>query len=233
MKKAQNVRRAQTTCLDAARLWAEIEDEFVPNLRAWLSERTLYFYLVRKTRLVGKRALQMSLGDLARDLGLTKNPVRTALWRLAKKGAVRVLDRGHYGHRIEVKVPREIPGCLTKRPRAQTKQKRESLTRSREFRRAIFEREGHRCFYCLRQLHRQSRVLDHVRPRIRGGSDAYWNLVACCFACNSMKRDATAEDFLRRLVREDLINRREFRRRMAALEALKLGKLKPELPKAA
>ena len=39
---------------DALKLWAEIEEHFVPNLRVWLGERVVYFYLVRRTRLAGK-----------------------------------------------------------------------------------------------------------------------------------------------------------------------------------
>jgi 5-methylcytosine-specific restriction endonuclease McrA len=96
-------------------------------------------------------------------------------------------------------------------------------------RQAIFQREGHRCFYCLRHLGTRTRVLDHVVPRVRGGRDSYRSVVACCPACNSMKKDSTAADFIRRLHRQDLISRREFYRRIAALRALKQGRLRPNL----
>jgi hypothetical protein len=233
MKKSSK-RRMHTHRPDAAKLWAEIEDYFGPNLGPWFSERVLYFHLVRRTRLAGTRSVLTSTGDLARRLASNRKTVRTALWRLVNKGAVRVVNRDRGGHRVEVKVPREIPGCLgtTGRPGWEIPQREGVWVLSRVGRRAIFEREGQRCFYCMRRLMTKESVLDHVRPRARGGQDSYWNVVACCFSCNSMKRDSTAHDFLRLLVRENIINRREFRQRLAAIEALKKG-LKPKLYKAA
>ena len=215
----------------AAKLWAEIEDYFVPNLRVWLAERVVYFHLVRKSRLAGKRVILTSLGQLSRDLCMSKNPIRTSLWRLAKKGALRILSHGYEGYRVRVRVPREIPGCVRK---GRTGDPRfDNCIRPGIGRLAIFEREGHRCFYCLRQLETRGRALDHVRPRARGGRHSYRNVVACCTACNSLKGHSDAGDFLRLLHRRHLISRREFYRRMAALEALKQGRLRPQLPKAA
>lgn len=223
--------RTRAPRADAARVWAEIEDYFVPNLRVPLPERVVYFHLVRKTRLEGRRTILTSLGKLSRDLCLSKNPIRTSLWKLSKKGALRVLSHDYDGYRVRVKLPREIPGCVRKRPAGDPMF--ENCIRPGLGRLAIFEREGHRCFYCQRQLETRGRALDHVRPRARGGGDSYRNVVACCAACNSAKRSLSAEDFLRRLYRQKLISRRELHRRLAALEALKKGLLLPRLPKAA
>jgi hypothetical protein len=233
MNKRNRPRRADSRPLDPIRIWTEIEDFFVPNLGPWLSERALYFHLIRRTRLTGRRALLTSTGELARNMRMSRKSARTALWRLANKGAVRVLERNRSGHLVEVRIPNEIPGCLRASPGSNSSSPiSEAWLRSKAGRRAVFERDGNRCFYCLRQLDTRSSVLDHIHPRARGGREDYWNLVACCFSCNSMKRDSTPLDFLRQLVRENLINRREFRQRLAALQALRKG-LKPKLPKAA
>lgn len=223
--------RTRVPCAQAAQVWAEIEESFVPNLRASLAERVVYFHLVRKARFEGQRTIRTSLGRLSKDLCLSKNPIRTSLWKLSRKGALRILGHDYDGYHVRVKLPREIPGCARKRPVEHPMF--ENCIRAGLGRLAIFEREGHRCFYCRRQLETRGRALDHVRPRARGGGDGYRNVVACCAACNSAKRSLSAEDFLRRLYRQKLINRREFHRRMAALEALRKGLLLPKFPKAA
>lgn len=52
-------------------------------------------------------------------------------------------------------------------------------------RRAVFARDNHRCQYCQRPAEN----LDHVMPRSRGGGHHWENVVACCSACNSRKKD--------------------------------------------
>lgn len=37
--------------------------------------------------------------------------------------------------------------------------------------------------------------VDHITPRNRGGTDMHWNLIICCSACNSSKKDLTAFEF--------------------------------------
>jgi 5-methylcytosine-specific restriction endonuclease McrA len=52
-------------------------------------------------------------------------------------------------------------------------------------RRAVLDRDGHRCGYCgLR-----ADTIDHVRPRSRGGLHAWTNVVAACARCNHRKGD--------------------------------------------
>ncbi len=97
-------------------------------------------------------------------------------------------------------------------------------------RRAIHEREGGVCFYCLRQVIRRKRCLDHVVPRAQFGRNSYRNLVSCCPDCNSRKGERSAEDFVRELYRERRLNANELKGRLHALDALAAGKLKPSLP---
>jgi hypothetical protein len=68
-------------------------------------------------------------------------------------------------------------------------------------REAIHARERGQCFYCLRRFVARGRVLDHVVPRARGGSNSYRNLVSSCVECNTQKGETAAEDFLRTLYR--------------------------------
>jgi 5-methylcytosine-specific restriction endonuclease McrA len=58
---------------------------------------------------------------------------------------------------------------------------------TRALREAIHEREGGRCFYCLRPLRPMVRCVDHVVERVRGGRNGYRNLGSSCAECNSQK----------------------------------------------
>lgn len=50
-------------------------------------------------------------------------------------------------------------------------------------RRAVLERDAHRCAYC----DKRADSVDHVIPRARGGRHAWDNVVAACFRCNHRK----------------------------------------------
>jgi 5-methylcytosine-specific restriction endonuclease McrA len=52
-------------------------------------------------------------------------------------------------------------------------------------RRAVLERDEHRCVYCGARAD----TIDHVRPRSRGGPHAWTNVVAACARCNHKKGD--------------------------------------------
>lgn len=64
-------------------------------------------------------------------------------------------------------------------------------------RRGVFARDGYRCQYCGR--HADS--IDHVRPRSRGGSHSWENVVAACRRCNMAKRDRLLSETPMRLMR--------------------------------
>lgn len=59
--------------------------------------------------------------------------------------------------------------------------------------------------------------------------DGYRNVVSCCAGCNFEKREYPAPDFLRKLYRDDRLNRKELKERLAAVRAVARGKLKPVL----
>ena len=57
-------------------------------------------------------------------------------------------------------------------------------------RKAIYERDGWKCFWCgrdLRDVPPRFRSLDHIWPRHRGGSHDSNNLVTACVPCNSTR----------------------------------------------
>jgi len=52
-------------------------------------------------------------------------------------------------------------------------------------RRAVLERDSHACVYCGTKAD----TIDHVRPRSRGGTHVWTNVVAACARCNHRKGD--------------------------------------------
>lgn len=54
-------------------------------------------------------------------------------------------------------------------------------------RRAIFLRDGHRCQYCGRSAEN----VDHVIPKVQGGTHRWENVVAACRRCNTRKGGRT------------------------------------------
>lgn len=52
-------------------------------------------------------------------------------------------------------------------------------------RRAVMDRDGHRCAYCAARAD----TIDHVLPRSRGGRHEWTNVVAACARCNHGKGD--------------------------------------------
>lgn len=222
--------------LDGGQVWKELEDDLAPRLKLDVIEHRVYAHLLRHTRLEGKRRLRFSIPWLARGVELSNAPAREAVRRLADKGVLRLIERSNIGHLVEVRAPREV--CAAGRRsragggrklRSEADIERMDFLRTRELRQAIHTREGGKCFYCLRQTPSRSHCLDHVVPRVSGGSNSYRNLASCCMDCNSEKRGHTAGDFLRRLYREGSLSKEELSGRLAALRALAAGNLRPSV----
>jgi 5-methylcytosine-specific restriction endonuclease McrA len=62
-------------------------------------------------------------------------------------------------------------------------------------RRAVFARDGYACQYCSGPAEN----IDHVRPRSRGGTHTWENVVAACRRCNTKKGDRTPAEASMRL----------------------------------
>jgi 5-methylcytosine-specific restriction endonuclease McrA len=56
----------------------------------------------------------------------------------------------------------------------------------------VLKRDDYTCYYCGSPAN----TADHLVPLSKGGTHDEYNLVACCHACNSGKRDRSV--FLRR-----------------------------------
>jgi hypothetical protein len=218
-------------------VWKQLEDVLVARLGLNLTERAVYAHLLRHSRLEGKRQLRFSIVWLARSVRLSDQPARHAVRSLAAKGALRLVDRTQAGHLVEVFLPDEIhpaphegpvPPCPARRPGGGNLEEMDFLQVSSR-REAIHARERGLCFYCLRRFVARGRVLDHVVPHARGGSNSYRNLVSCCVECNSQKGETAAEDFLRTLYRQRRLTSAELEGRQRALEALAAGELRPLL----
>lgn len=63
---------------------------------------------------------------------------------------------------------------------------------------AIYLRDGLSCVYCGVGIEQDDSIrlsLDHITPRIKGGSNNESNLVTCCGRCNSSRGARTFRDF--------------------------------------
>ena len=221
--------------IDGVEVWKDFED-LAARLGLNVIERAVYSYLLLHTRLEGKPLLHFTLPELARNVRISRGPVRDALRRLADHGALRFVERSYSGHLVEVRLPAEVPGARRQtetsgpsKPPAEPNLEQLDFLRTRKLRQAIHAREGGNCFYCLRRIPSRSRCLDHVVPRAKSGQNSYRNLVSCCPECNWQKKDHAAADFLRVLYRERRLSRKDLSRRLRALQALAAGKLRPQV----
>jgi HNH endonuclease len=238
-----------TRRLNVELVWKEFTDILIPQFKLSTVDRAVYLHLFRHSHLEGQHRLHFSIAWLAGGSGLTAVPARESVRRLASYGIVRMLERSRKGHIVEVRLPDEVrnaispsashPGTATKiipfapgsRPASDSPNLEQiNFLKNAAHRRAIHDRDGGRCFYCLRRLNRRTRCLDHVVPRVKSGRNSYRNLVSACVECNSSKSGAHAHHLLRRLYREHRLTSAELSARLRALKSLASGKLRPVLP---
>ena len=236
----------QTKEVNAKLLWVQFEDVLAPRLGLTVKERAVYSYLLRHSLVIGKLRVQFAVTSLARTLHLSIGAVRQAVRRLDELGALRVLERSKNGHFAEMRLPEKIRAArwgqngeskngllagmgATEELPARTLESTDFM-KTWVLRKAIHDREGGTCFYCLRRPPGKVRCLDHVVPRVRFGRNSYRNLVCCCMECNSRKKDRPAPDFLRTLYRQGRLTPAELDAQLARLKDLAAGKLRPLLP---
>src|SRR5690242_4552940 len=138
--------------IDGVEVWKEFED-LAARLGLNVIERAVYSYLSLHTRLEGKPRLHFTLPELARNVRISRGPVRDALRRLADHGALRFVERSYSGHLVTVRLPAEVPAARRKtETRGQSKPPAEpnleQLDFLRTLRQTIHAREGGKCFYC-------------------------------------------------------------------------------------
>jgi 5-methylcytosine-specific restriction endonuclease McrA len=78
---------------------------------------------------------------------------------------------------------------------------------------AIYHRDGWRCVYCRSGL---KLTLDHVKPKATGGTNKPFNLVTCCYSCNSSKQDRSPKAWFKDL-RARGVNTETMRKRLYRL----------------
>jgi 5-methylcytosine-specific restriction endonuclease McrA len=67
-----------------------------------------------------------------------------------------------------------------------------------EKRLAIYLRDAFLCIYCTRDLHDadpRDVTLDHIKPKVDGGSNHETNLITACRACNCSRQDKPVSRF--------------------------------------
>ena len=228
----------KTKKLDVVQVCRQFEDVMAPRLHLSLIERAVYWHLFRHSRVEGRARLHFSMRWLGRNLRASLTPVRDAVRRLIELKVLRLIERSNLGHVVEVRLPHEV--CTTEAPKpaadrgaklwGMPRLKKVDFLGTRPLRQSIHARERGVCFYCLREIPRRARCLDHVVPQAKSRRNSYRNLVSCCMDCNSRKGAASAGDHLRRLLREGRLTPREFNGRQRALKALAAGNLRPVIP---
>ena len=238
----------KTQKTDAELVWKQFTDFLIPRFRLSFADRSVYWHLVRLSRLEGAVRVRVSIYLLARDLGLTPNLQILSAMPFANFHRS-VLARNRRGHTIKVRLPSEVPSVSPKRlPRrsgsvrstsfaphaipatAVSELEEINFLQTLALRETIHARERGRCFYCHRRLNRRIRCLDHVIPMARRGRNSYRNLLSSCVECNSAKGGGSASNLLRRLYREHRLTSSEFAARLRALKSLAAGKLRPVVP---
>lgn len=222
--------------MDAAQFLMQFEDRMAPHLDTY--EQVIYLYVVRHSRLVGQDEVVIGFKSaraaMAFGVGKAGTPMSEGvcyekLRSLEKKGYVQLLGTEQGGTRLKALLPPEIPGLLTGKASTPSPSLEErDFFEIAEHRLLILEREGGRCFYCLRSIDANNYVIEHAVARPNGGN-GYRNVVAACRQCNNRKGSTPAEDFLRTLYREKLLSADEFEGRISHLERLRAGELRPSM----
>lgn len=230
----------ESASMDVKQFLAQYVDHLVPKLDAY--EQAIYLYAVRHSRAVGRFEVTIGFNAASRrglfglgnsGAGMSANNCRRKVQSLESKMCVNILSSQHDGFRMEVRLPGEIPGLV---PSGTTAAEIDieglDFFVPRQNRELILEREGHRCFYCLRNLDQTNYVLEHVQPQEVGGN-GYRNVIAACRECNNKKGSSDAEALLRQLYRSGLLTQDEFDRRLESLGKLRDGELRPDFDRAA
>jgi len=222
--------------LDLKEFFVQYQDHLAPKLDTY--EQAIYLYIFRKSRLLGLDEVTIGFktarARLATGIGEGGKPMSekscySRLRSLEQKGCIMVVRTNHDGRLLRLYLPSEIQGVIP--PPAQ---ERVVDIETMDFfedpanRLLLLKRENYRCFYSLQKLDKDNFIVEHVVSR-PAGNNSYRNCVAASREANNKKGATSAEDFLRRLYRENILNESEFQDRIHARAQLKDGLLKPPL----
>jgi len=219
---------------DITQVLKDFQDYLAPRLDTY--EQAIYLYIFRHTQLIGlnqavigfkseRRRMACGVGESGKPM--SENTAYSKLQSLQQKGCIVIVDSNREGRLIRLNLPSEIPGVVVlPEETLPSDLEAEDFFKIPENRVRILEREGHRCFYCLRKLTEDNYVIEHTVSR-PAGNNSYRNLVAACRECNNRKDSSSAEDWLRTLYREGFLDAVSFQERQSHLERLRAGELKP------
>jgi len=199
--------------LEVPAIVASIVDFLQPVLLPY--EAAIYWHLFRKSILAsGQQYVRASVRGLAEGViqsssgqstALAYKSPQRALQGLEQKGAiVKVGETTRDGTLYKICLPEEIPLCQ-EQMKAASKVPVDSVDARKELdfynvpenRLKVFERDGYKCRYCLKQLTRFSATLDHVQPVSESGDNSFDNLVTACLHCNSKRGNRPVMDALK------------------------------------
>ena len=60
----------------------------------------------------------------------------------------------------------------------------------------VYRRDRGKCFHCGKSIRLNQTTLDHYFPKSLGGTEEFFNLVACCKPCNRMKKSIVPKDWV-------------------------------------
>lgn len=222
--------------MDLQQFIVQFQDHLAPKLDTY--EQAIYLYVFRRSRLLGldevtigftsaRSRMACGIGEKSRPM--SQNTAYIKLASLQGKGCLDIVRTVRTGHVLRLKLPNEIPGLIPPDPQeAEPDMEQMDFFNVPENRLLILKRENYRCFYTLRPLDEQNFVVEHVVSR-PNGDNSYRNIVAASRQANNMKGSMSAEDFLRRLYRENYLNEEEFQDRLRHLALLKAGELNPPI----
>ncbi|MDE2096059.1 MAG: HNH endonuclease [Patescibacteria group bacterium] len=217
--------------LDLARTIEEIEDYLIPFLKLNPYERSLYYHLFRQSRLINKEEIIFVISSAPTTVGLTDFSARKQLRTMDKKGCIKIVEVRRDGLKIKVFLPAEIEGCVVERETEVKPIDIESINfySDQKYRATILKRENSECFYCLKKINAENYVLDHLTSQMNGGDNSYRNIVAVCHECNSKKAGKNGDDFVRTLYRDGILSEKDLEKRLAMIQQVVDGEIKPEL----
>ena len=216
---------------DLIKIYKDIEDYLIPFLKLDPYERSLYYFLLRQTRLIDKSETIFVITTAHKNVGITDFTARDRLRKMDKKGCIQIMEVRRDGLKISVFLPSEIDECVAEKIPEIQKVDIEDIDfyNEQRYRESILKRENGECFYCLRKITKENYVLDHLTSQVNGGNNSYKNIVASCHECNSVKSGKNGEDYARDLYRKGALSQKELEQRLIAVEAIKNGEIKPEV----
>jgi hypothetical protein len=225
--------------MDPTRFLADFIDHLAPRLDVY--EAAIYLYAARHSRLVGRDEAtigfksarrRMSSGIGTAGSAMSEATCYEKLRSLESKGCVSILSSESGGTRLRLLLPNEIAGLVpVGRAAEPIDPDAIDFFEVEANRLLILEREQSRCFYCLRKVDAKNYVIEHVLSRPQG-TNGFRNVVAACRQCNNRKGASPAADFVRLLYRDGFLDQAEFERRLAELDRLLRGDLKPNFERA-